>query len=109
MTALVLQVTALWVRPGQAPAFERSFAKVESLIHDAEGRLSHELRRSIEHDHHYALLVEWRRLDDLTRRFQPSAAFARVLAALQPWLERAPETETFQTVPSAQERARAID
>lgn len=98
MSAVVLQVAMLVVRPGEQGAFERAFAKAEPLFRDAAGYLSHELRRSVENDQHYALLVEWRRLEDHTIGFRPSAAFDRLRGLLQGFLQSAPEVEHFLAV-----------
>ena len=69
-----------------------------ALFRDAAGYLSHELRRSVENEHHYALLVEWRRLEDHTLAFVRSNAFERLREILQGFLVSAPEVEHFLAV-----------
>jgi heme-degrading monooxygenase HmoA len=95
---VILQVASLMVRPGREAAFEQAFAKVEPILRDAGGYLSHELRRSVENAQHYALLVEWRRIEDHTLGFVKSLAFERVRSLLQGFFEAAPEVEHFLAV-----------
>ena len=95
---MILQVASLMVRPGREAAFEQAFAKVEPILRDADGYLSHELRRSVENAQHYALLVEWRRIEDHTLGFVKSLAFERVRSLLHGFLESAPEVEHFRAV-----------
>ncbi len=95
---MILEVASLMVRPGEQPAFERAFARAEPLFRDAAGYLSHELRRSVENEHHYALLIEWRRLEDHTMAFRRSHAFERLRDLLQGFLLSAPDVEHFQAV-----------
>lgn len=95
---MILEVASLTVTPGEQDAFERAFAKVEPLFVGAPGYLSHELRRSIENEHRYALLIEWRRLEDHTLGFLKSNAFERLRLLLQGYLQFAPEVEHFRAV-----------
>jgi len=96
--AVILQLASLSVRAGDEAAFERAFAKAEPILRDAGGYLSHELRRSVENEQHYALLVEWRRMEDHTLGFVKSLAFERVRSLLQGFFEAAPEVEHFLAV-----------
>ncbi len=95
---MILQVASLMIRAGDEAAFERAFARAEPVLRDAGGYLSHELRRSVENERHYALLVEWQRLEDHTMGFVKSLAFERVRALLHGFLESAPDVEHFMAV-----------
>lgn len=97
---VVLEITSLMVRRGEQAAFERAFTRAESLIRTAAGYLSHELCRSVENEQHYALLVEWRRIEDPTRGFVPSHAFDQLRERLQAFLITPPEVEHFQAAPA---------
>lgn len=98
---MVLEITALMVRPGEQAAFERAFSRAEPLFRDADGYLSHELCRSVENEQHYALLVEWRRIEDHTMGFVKSTAFERLRELLQGFLAAAPQREHFLAVAPA--------
>ena len=106
---MILQVASLMVRPGEQAAFERAFSRAEPLFRDAAGYLSHELRRSVENEHHYALLIEWRRLEDHTMGFLRSHASERLRALLQGFLLTAPDVEHFQAVPAARDARTLAD
>ena len=93
--AAVLEVAMLTVRPGAQRAFERDFDKVSRLMAGVEGCLGHELRRSVGREGHYALLIEWRALQDRTRGFQQSHEFQRWRELLQAHLQCPPEVEHF--------------
>lgn len=95
---MILEVASLTITPGEQDAFERAFTKAERLFQDAPGYLSHELRRSVENEHRYALLIEWRRLEDHTLGFLKSNAFERLRELLQGYLQCAPEVEHFRAV-----------
>lgn len=78
----VLEIAPLHVRPGQAAAFEAAFAQAQSLIAAMPGHLGHELHRCLEDDHHYTLLVRWRRLQDHTEGFRGSPEYQQWKALL---------------------------
>jgi heme-degrading monooxygenase HmoA len=95
---MILEVASLTVRPGDEAAFERSFARAAPLLCEAAGYVSHELQRSVERQHHYVLLVEWRRLEDHTLGFVRSRAYERLREVLQVYLQVAPDVEHFRAV-----------
>ena len=59
MTAPVLEIALLKVRPGQTAEFEAAFAQAGRLIAAIPGYQRHELQRCLEDAHQYALLVWW--------------------------------------------------
>ena len=105
---MILEVASLMVQPGQQAGFERAFARAEQLIRHAAGYLSHELRRSLEREHHYALLIEWRRLEDHTLGFVKSQEFQHLAELLRPFLITAPRVEHFRAV-TAPDATRVAD
>jgi heme-degrading monooxygenase HmoA len=95
---MILLLASLTIRPGAEPAFEAAFAKAERLIVGVDGYLAHELRRSIERDQHYALLIEWRSLEDDTLGFRKSAEFLIWRDLLQEYFALPPRVEHFNRV-----------
>lgn len=95
---MILEVASLMIRPGGQAAFEAAFEKAQRLIVGIDGYLSHELQRSIEHEHHYTLLIEWRSLEAPTLGFRKSPGFLRWRELLQEHLEVPPSIEHFQAV-----------
>ena len=55
----VLEVAILDVKQGRAAAFEQAFATAERILASMPGYGGHELRRCVEHDHRFLLLVWW--------------------------------------------------
>ena len=74
---MILEVAVLDVRPGQREAFEAAFAEAGPLIARAQGHLGHELRRCVEDDHRFLLLVRWETLEDHTEGFRGSSDYER--------------------------------
>lgn len=95
---MVLVLASLLVHPGQQAAFEAAFEKAQRVIRDVAGYQSHELRRSLERDHHYALLIEWRTLEHHTLGFAKSSEFARWHELMQGHLIEPPQLEYFAAV-----------
>ena len=95
---MVLEIAVLFVKPGEESAFEQAFARFEHLILNAAGYLSHELHRSIERTHQYALLIEWHRLEDHTIGFMRSHEFKLLRDQLQGFFLSDPEIGHFDSV-----------
>ncbi len=95
---MILEVASLWVRPGAQTGFEAAFEKAQRLLVGLSGYLSHELQRSVEREHYYALLIEWRTLEDHTLGFRKSSEFLRWGELLQEFLTEPPQIEHFRVV-----------
>ena len=74
---MVLEVAILDVRPGTTEAFEAAFAQARSILSSMAGHQRHELRRCIENDHRYLLLVWWDTLEHHTRGFRGAPEYER--------------------------------
>ena len=71
----VLEVAILNVRHGQRVAFLEAFATAEPHIASVPGYGGHELRRCVEADERFLLLVWWDAVDSHTVGFRESAAY----------------------------------
>lgn len=91
----VLEVARLDVRPGQGADFEAAFARAEAWIAAAPGHRRHELRRCLEHDDRYLLLVWWDTLEAHTEGFRGSADYEKWKALLHPFYDPFPEVEHY--------------
>lgn len=92
---MILEIVSLRVRPGEQAAFERAFQKARRLLPGVEGYESHELRRSLDPDHAYVLLTEWRAIESATLGFRKSREFARWHELLATFVESAPQIGYF--------------
>lgn len=95
---MILEIASLLVRPGEQAAFEAAFEKAQRLLVGLAGYLSHELQHSVEREQYYALLIEWRALEDYTLGFRKSGEFERWRELLQGFLTEAPQIEHFRAV-----------
>ena len=71
----VLEVAILNVRRGQAAAFRQAFADAQHIIASMPGYGGHELRRCVEDDHRFLLLVWWDSVESHELGFRRSAQY----------------------------------
>ncbi len=69
---MILEVAILDVTQGETAAFEAAMAVARPLIAASPGFGGLELRRCLENDRRYLLLVKWERLKDHTEGFRGS-------------------------------------
>ena len=96
---MIVEFAQLTIRAGSEMQFEAAFAQAIKVLGGTPGYLSHELRRSIEAPHRYALWVRWRTLEDHTVGFRGSPAFTQWRATIGPFFDAAPAVEHFADVP----------
>lgn len=87
----ITELALLSIQPGQGAAFEAAFASVAGLVANAEGQIRHRLVLSADQTDVYLLEVDWTDLAAHVERFEPSAAHARFIAALEPFLTAEPQ------------------
>lgn len=95
---MVLELVSLVIRESEERAFERAFEKAQRLLCGLPGYLAHELRRSVDREQHYLLLVEWHALEDCTLGFHRSHEHVRWRDLLQDLLAERPQVEYFRAV-----------
>lgn len=72
---MILEVAILNVIPGQEDDFLDAFSKAQGIISTMEGYISHQLKRCIENNSQFILLVEWEKLTDHTVGFRESKEY----------------------------------
>lgn len=105
---MVLEVASLVVRAGEQRAFEHAFEKAQRLLCGLPGYIAHELRRSVEREQHYLLLIEWAALEDRTLGFHRSHEHVRWRDLLQDALSERPQTEFFRAVALPRDARRSL-
>jgi len=95
---MILEVATLDVRPDREAEFEKAFARAQSIIASMKGYLSHELRRCIENESRYLLLVQWETLEDHTVGFRGSAEYEQWRELLHHFYDPFPTVEHFLPV-----------
>ena len=72
---MILEVAILKVKKGQEKQFEINFEKAGQFISTTKGYLNHSLKKCIEHDNQYILLVHWKKLENHTIGFRESTQY----------------------------------
>jgi len=92
---MILESARLDVIPGRESAFERDFARAQSIISSMPGYQSHELRRCMETPNRYLLLVRWDTLEDHTVGFRQSPQYQDWKALLHHYYDPIPVVEHY--------------
>jgi len=88
---MILEVAILNIKEGLQEEFEQNFAKASSIIELMKGYISHNLKKCIEKDNQYILLVNWETLDDHEIGFRKSEAYQDWKNLLHHFYEPFPE------------------
>lgn len=92
---MILEVAILDIIPGQEKAYEAAFAQASALIAAMKGYRSHQLKRCLEKDNRYLLLVEWETLADHMEGFRQSADYQQWRKLLHPFYDPFPVVEHY--------------
>ncbi len=95
---MVLEVAILDIKPNEIGVFEGAFAQVAPIIASMKGYLSHELKRCLEQENRYLLLVQWETLEDHTVGFRQSAEYETWKALLHHFYDPFPVVEHYDDV-----------
>lgn len=101
---MILEVAPLRIRSGRANEFEASFRQAQSIIATAPGYISHELRRCVERENEYLLLVQWESIEAHEVDFRGSPAYAQWKALLHHYYEPFPTVLHYESVEGASRR-----
>jgi heme-degrading monooxygenase HmoA len=93
---MILEVAMLQVKPGQETAFEKDFATAGQFISAIKGYVRHSLRKCLEQEHKYILLVDWEQLEDHTIGFRESAQYLEWKRLLHHYYEPFPTVEHYE-------------
>src|SRR5262245_50106745 len=99
LARMVLEVAILNVRPGETAAFEASFREAQPILSRSGGYQRHELRRCVENELQYLLLVWWETLESHTEGFRRSPDYPRWSALLHRFYDPFPTVEHYVAVP----------
>lgn len=97
---MILEVAILNVIPDQTAEFEAAFAEAKTIIASMPGYQSHELRRCLEHDSRYILLVHWNTLEDHTQGFRNSPQYQTWKTLLHHYYDPFPTVEHYTRIES---------
>lgn len=94
----VLEVAVLEVKQGQQSEFENVFSAAQEIISSMDGYISHSLKKCIEHNNRYILLVNWQTLEDHTKGFRGSPQYQEWKRLLHDFYDPFPTVEHYRRV-----------
>jgi heme-degrading monooxygenase HmoA len=95
---MILELAILYVIPGKEKEFEVDFKIAGQYICSIKGYLKHSLRKCLEQQNKYILLVEWKNLKDHTIGFKQSEEYLNWKKLLHHYYEPFPIIEHFETI-----------
>lgn len=93
---MILEVAVLNIKKGLSEDFEKSFQEVQSIISSMKGYVSHELKKSMEQQDKYILLVTWETIEDHEEGFRKSEAYQEWKTLLHHFYEPFPTVEHYR-------------
>jgi heme-degrading monooxygenase HmoA len=95
---MILEAAVLEVKKGQEKEFEKNFALAGAYLQSVDGYLGHSLRKCVEQENKYLLLVDWRELEDHTIGFRQSQQYQAWKKLLHHFYDPFPVVEHFETI-----------
>ncbi|MEJ7691554.1 antibiotic biosynthesis monooxygenase [Daejeonella sp.] len=95
---MILEVAILNVIPGKEKQFELDFKIAGQYISSIEGYVRHSLRKCVEQENRYILLVDWKTIEDHTIGFRQSSQYLKWKELLHHYYDPFPVVEHFETI-----------
>ena len=95
---MILEVAVLNVIPGQEDDFLEAFSKAKDIIASMAGFISLQLKKCIEHNSQFILLVEWEKLTDHTEGFRRSKEYQQWKELLHHFYNPFPTVEHYENI-----------
>ena len=93
---MILEVAILNIKKELSEEYEDAFKKAESIISSMKGYISHQLKKCIEEDNKYILLVNWETLEDHEIGFRKSEEYNIWKKMLHHFYEPFPKVEHYK-------------
>jgi heme-degrading monooxygenase HmoA len=95
---MILEIAILNVIQGREKQFEEDFKNAGQYISSIKGYVRHSLRKCIEQQNKYILLVEWENLEDHTIGFRESEQYLEWKKLLHNYYDPFPTVEHYVTI-----------
>jgi heme-degrading monooxygenase HmoA len=95
---MILEVAILSIKLGKEVEFENDFKIASQYISSSKGYKNHSLKKSIEKENQYILLVEWDSLEDHTIGFRNSDQYLKWKNLLHHYYEPFPLVEHYRDI-----------
>ena len=92
---MILEVAILNIKKGLSQEFEKTFLVAQEIISSMKGCISHQLKKCIEEDDKYILLVHWETIEDHEIGFRQSEEYQQWKALLHRFYEPFPTVEHY--------------
>lgn len=93
---MILEVAILNIKQGFSDEFETAFEKAKAIISSMKGYLSHELKKCIELEDKYILLVNWETIEDHEIGFRKSSEYQEWKRLLHHFYDHFPLVEHYK-------------
>jgi heme-degrading monooxygenase HmoA len=95
---MTLEVAILNIKPSLQHNFEKDFAIASKYISSIKGYQNHSLRKCIENENKYILLVNWDNIDSHEIGFRKSEVYKKWQELLHKYYDPFPIVEHYETV-----------
>jgi heme-degrading monooxygenase HmoA len=95
---MILEVAILYIKKGKALQFEKDFKIAGHYISSINGYIGHRLKKCIEQENKYILLVDWENLEDHTIGFRESEQYLEWKRMLHHYYDPFPIVEHYEMV-----------
>lgn len=95
---MILEVAILHVIPGREKQFEEDFKIAGKYISSIKGYIRHSLRKCIDEENKYILLVDWEQLDNHIITFRQSEQYLEWKKLLHNYYNPFPIVEHYETI-----------
>ena len=96
---MILEVADIKILPGQQQAFEQAIVRgVTTVIAQAKGFIGYQVHHGVESPERYLLQIQWATLENHTKDFRESPAFAEWRAIVGSFFANPPVVEHFETL-----------
>ena len=93
---MILEVATLNIKKGLSIEFEINFQKAEKIISSMKGYISHQLKKCVEQDDKYILLVNWETIENHEIGFRKSDEYEEWKALLHHFYDPFPTVEHYK-------------
>lgn len=93
---MILEVAILEIKKGESNAFEKAFESAQEIISSMEGYISHKLKKCVEKEDKYILLVNWETIEHHEIGFRKSKEYEQWKRLLHHFYEPFPTVEHYK-------------
>ncbi len=92
---MILELAILYIKENESDAFEKAFYLASSIIASMDGYIKHDLKKCIEKENKYLLLVHWTTIEAHEIGFRKSDKYQEWKKLLHHFYDPFPEVEHY--------------